>query len=72
MFNHAVSDFCHLLKAFTNSLDPDQAQCWNWSGSKLFEYLHDRIPEIFFLKKLILKKKSGANKSMKNTQHAKC
>ena len=51
MFKHAASDFCHLLKAFTNSLDPDQAQPWDWSGSKLFDTLHDRIPERSFLKK---------------------
>ena len=63
MFNHAVSDFCHLLKALTNSLDPDRAQRWDWTGLKLFDTLHDRIPL-----KILLKK---ANKSMKNTQHAK-
>ena len=47
---HMFSDFCHLLKALTNSLDPDQAQRWDWPESNLFDTLHYRIPERSFLK----------------------
>ena len=65
MINHAVGDFCHLLKAFTNSLDQDQAQRWDLSGSKLFDTLHYRIPERSFLKKLILKKSQVSTEALK-------
>ena len=63
MLNHAVSDFCHLLKALTNSLDPDRAQRWDWTGLKLFDTLHDRIPLKILFKKIILIKSQVPTKA---------
>ena len=55
----AADNFC---KQFGTSSDPTERRAW--SGSKLFDT--DSIPEIFFFKKLILKKSADDIKSMEN------
>ena len=66
LFNsfHAITDFCHLLIYFANSLDPDQDRP-NGSGSKPFDTLIELLKEFF--EKVNFEKNSADNrKNMKN------
>ena len=66
------SKFCHLLRTFANSLDPDQDQL----KIKLVRirvhtiWYSDSVLEEFF-EKLFWKQSADNNKTMKSTQHAR-
>ena len=53
IFNHTVSDFCHLQKAWIE-IRPNVGT--GQAGSKLLDTLHDRVPERSFVKANFVKK----------------
>ena len=65
----ASGNFCRLLITFANILDPDQAQQWAWSGSKMFDILMVFLKDFFEKKKK--KKSTEDRKACKIIQHAK-